>query len=76
MRATVCTVLYDDRALTTVARLYRMNIKYKRYRSLSLSLSLSFSLSLTFVGRVIAHEQRRPAGATTENNCHYHVIAL
>lgn len=56
VRAIVCTVLYDGRALTTVARLHRMNIKYiyKRYLKRGGS-SLSAFLSpfaLRPIGRV------------------------
>lgn len=74
VRAIVCTVLYDGRALTTVARLHRMNIKYKRYRSrrgwvfvLRLSLLSRFpSAVYIFVGRVIAHERCTPNGRGQE----------
>lgn len=48
VRAIVCTVLYDGRALTTVARLHRMNIKYKRYRRRRGGCSFSASLLSRF----------------------------
>lgn len=76
VRAIVCIVLYDGRALTTVARLHRMNIKYKRYRSkrgrrvfvlspFALPLALRLIVYI-FAGRVIAHERCTPTARGQE----------
>lgn len=83
VRAIVCTVLYDGRALTTVARLHRMNIKYKRYRSRRGKGWFSASLSFRASPRPCISSWDRPRalhaewkGPGTENNCHYHCIGL